>query len=364
MSRDDSTSTPVGTLESQGCYELRPDCAVGEQGVCEDCRLYAVAVEPAPDDVPSMPSGLAGRLRGLARPESPRPSDEDLDRVVAQALRLAEGSREPEGTEDPVLDQARDLLAETLREARRPAAMPESLRARLRGIVPDPDGLRDEAPVVAAVDLPVWIADSRWATAACALLTAALTLSAGDASARFVDLQESPSPWTPSRWVPWFNADLFNADLLDADWFDVDGAVDQVRRTGAKGFAAAESWIDGQRRDWLAFGDGLLQDAREQLPRPKAAGFGDMRRQADQTWNSWSVGAEQRLQTAADGLRRFAPAESSAESAAAEPADGTSWWQTAEETARHRFDDVAQWARDTFTPDDEPEENPTERKTP
>ena len=116
---------------------------------------YRKMIEPL-CDVRSMPTGLAARLRSI--PTS-----------IADV-------QEWQG-DDPDLgfDAATLDLVSALGSARRSRALPTSLAERLRALPARSDAER----------LPRWISDSRWATAACVLLTAALSLAAGDASATF-----------------------------------------------------------------------------------------------------------------------------------------------------------------------------------
>ena len=332
------------------CYELHPGCRLAELGVCEgpvcedqvcedqvceECRVYGAAVGEPPV---AAPAALLGRLRAVARPGRTRPSDDELDRVAASALAGADGGQ-GEAFEDAALQGARDLLAEAVREARRPSTMPAALKARLRAVVPDPEGRRDMPLPPAAADLPWWIADSRWTTAACALLTAALTLTAGDASARFVELRDVPAK---ARVAPWLS-------------------VEHLQKVGT-------DWLDARLKDWSKARDAMRSGAenvlddtsdkvRQRLPQTDVGAELDaLQETAADSWQGLKDDWTTRWNASAETLRRLD---------AGLRADGNDEdTPTLVRRAEQSFNDLAQWARTAFEPADEPEEKPKERKTP
>ena len=116
-------------------------------------------------------------LRAIARPRE-QPAHE-LDRLMAAAVNdaeLGEGAP-PSRIDDPLLLEVHDTLRDVVADARRPRPLPSDLKQRLRSI-PTSQTRRSTK------DLPWWLADSRWTTAACTVLTAGLMLMAGDVSAR------------------------------------------------------------------------------------------------------------------------------------------------------------------------------------
>lgn len=369
------------------CFELRPGCPRAEDRsakdrstkdrsaesrsgvnrsvseICEDCRLYGSAVAGAQGHGPSAaPASLKDRLRAVARPAVPRPSDEDLDRVAASAFETTT-SNPPASFEDPVLELTRDLLAETQRETRRPQTMPEGLRARLQAIVPDPEGLRDVDRPVAAVDLPWWIADSRWTTAACALLTAALTLTAGDASARFVELRDAPAKSTVTSWLSVGHLQKIGGEWLEVRLAEWAKARDGLR-SGAKDALDDASETVRQKLPKADVG-AELDTLHNTLQDAAASTLQDWKGDLSSQWNR----AGEEVRRAADDLRRKAgpetappmnPATVPGKTDNGAPANPP----TLKERAKQSFDDLARWARTTFEPAQEPEENPKERKTP
>lgn len=141
------------------CPFLTPSCdGRSKDSICPDCALLTESLEAARPVERTLPSGLQARLRNI--PDLPStPAEPSVEEKIAACLEAAS------------------------QDARRRHPMPDGLRRRLREI---PAATRK--PVQ---HLPWWIADSRWAMAACCLLTSALTLLAGDASARFQEIQET-----------------------------------------------------------------------------------------------------------------------------------------------------------------------------
>ena len=178
------------------CFHLRDQCDLQDTAdlgagqpaerstaarACSDCMLLAQSLNAARLETRPMADHLVERLRAVAN---------------TQPLDVEQNPMEPP-TGDTLESAARDLLNETIAQSRRSQPMPPSLADSLKAIARNEPADRApsdgptkalEAPAKARASLPWWLADSNWATAACALLTAALMLVAGDSSARFQDL--------------------------------------------------------------------------------------------------------------------------------------------------------------------------------
>ncbi|MCG8457969.1 MAG: hypothetical protein MI919_16965 [Holophagales bacterium] len=168
------------------CFHLAEPCphgaTDGAEAICEACDAYARLLAPAvraekEADRP-LPAALAERLQRLGggAPLTDRAS-------AAQASLDESGHAQP---------RARDVFEATLSAQHRPRPLPADLRRRLRAI-PRQTATASGSRSPSEGGLPTWLADGRYATAACALLTALLTLAAGDVSARF---QETTSAVT------------------------------------------------------------------------------------------------------------------------------------------------------------------------
>ncbi len=164
----------------------------------------------------SLPDALRQRLRDIPRHEV---LCRDVDRLYRAARARAFGvdseatARDPDaGRHLAECPRCRELYA-TLADAfnPRPLPLPRRLARSLRQVARQPQRL-----------LPIWIADTRYAAAACYLL-AALTLSlAGDASALLRDTTRAASTRTQA-WV----------DEGEARGIEVWGAATAVLGTGA-----------------------------------------------------------------------------------------------------------------------------------
>lgn len=164
---------------------------------CEVCDAYARRLEDAAAPVPSSFSTRLG-LRLASIPDLAGECD-DVDRLYAAVRRRARPGEavDTKDADEPTLldhlevcERCRRIygcLEDALAEPTRP--LPHRLAERLREI-----GRR--APEA----LPVWISDSRFAAAACYVLTAFLMLLAGDASARFNATSEVVSG-RASTWI-------------------------------------------------------------------------------------------------------------------------------------------------------------------
>ncbi len=129
-----------------------------------------------------LPGGLRQRLSAIPRQVV---VCRDVDRLYAAARRQAfDGEMEPAAEAHlATCERCRTLyatLGSAFAEMQRPA--PPRLAARLRHIGRHPEAL-----------LPVWVRDSRYAAAACFLLTVIMMSLAGDASARFRSTTETVS---------------------------------------------------------------------------------------------------------------------------------------------------------------------------
>lgn len=181
-SKDRTSNKTSNKTSTPDCMHLQEGCDLDAGQACSDCVLLAESLAPAREVSRPMSRRLTERLRAIP---ATSPSERWID------------TEEPDALDHRI----HELLADTFQAGRRPRTMPPTLERSLRAIAQSDVG-DEETPVdgpnpapstTAAKGLPWWIADSRWATAACALLTAALMLVAGDSSARFQDLQLSSS---------------------------------------------------------------------------------------------------------------------------------------------------------------------------
>lgn len=206
---------------------------------CEACDTYARRLEDAAAPVPS---GLSTRL-GLRLASIPDLAGEcdDVDRLYAAVRRRArpgeliapDVSADPDTGDDRLLlghldvcERCRRIygcLEDVFTEPTHP--LPHRLAERLQDI-----GRR--APDL----LPVWISDSRFAAAACYVLTAFLMLLAGDASARF----DATSEVVSGRAGTWIEA---TADATSRGWIRLVEGSRQATDT-------AGSWAVQQRQDF------------------------------------------------------------------------------------------------------------------
>ncbi|MEM8933220.1 MAG: hypothetical protein AAGE94_18675 [Acidobacteriota bacterium] len=203
--------------------ELQPICPGRDE--CADCAAYArLVIEPFADDEIVLSEPLAERLRAIGRKPTRRPDDSA---------------------------DATEWFESVVADAQRPRTMPPALRRRLRAIPSTTPAARRRRP-------PGWLADGRWGLAACALLTATLTLAAGDVSARFqtttdaverkvgeVVAQAEPS-WSGMDWIEKSLvqpvgalgraglAEVRRGRLAAIDWFDeqIDEVLDDAQETG------------------------------------------------------------------------------------------------------------------------------------
>ena len=176
------------------CLGLEEPCTakIGER--CEACQLYAhLGLPESPSETGTetgtasyqsssdqpLPSGLGARLRAMSEDFA------EADPLYIRALAGEPLGEEipPEEADNPGRRAAHDALAVTFAEARRRREMPPALESKLRAV----------PRRSAAARLPIWLADSRWATAASLMLTAVLALAAGDVSARFQAMSD-PAP--------------------------------------------------------------------------------------------------------------------------------------------------------------------------
>lgn len=128
-------------------------------------RLLAGAAAPR-----ELPAALRARL--LALPADAERQDEGArryERARALGLAAAPGGGE---LETPSLSRAERAIAAWIAAARRPAGLPVGLRTRLLAI-----GRAARRP------LPFWLADARFAAAACLILTLLSMVAVEDASA-------------------------------------------------------------------------------------------------------------------------------------------------------------------------------------
>lgn len=142
----------------------------------------------------ALPDSLRSRLLAIGSAEVAAAStmdDAEVDRLYAVALRAANGETEPEqadleatGLQAAVVE----MLAAVFRDARIVRQLPRRLANGLRTL----GGGRET--------LPRWIAEPRWAAAACWMLAFALTLGTGDAGALLLEapsaLQSKSQQWT------------------------------------------------------------------------------------------------------------------------------------------------------------------------
>ncbi|MEM1177901.1 MAG: hypothetical protein AAGM22_06135 [Acidobacteriota bacterium] len=250
------------------CVALDPRCGGDGGERCEQCQRYAALV--APPRPARLPAGLALKLRGMADDFA----EADPLYIRALAGEPLAGEVPAEEAENPGRRAAHDALAVTFAEARRPKPLPPALRARLRSVP------RRHA----AGRLPVWLADSRWATAASLVLTATLALLAGDASARFQQTAAvfaEPPPLVRSLETPeWAERQAELSGLL-ADARRATG--DRLGDAGGAASKEAKSLI-GRFQTW----------------RVAAADRGQ--RSAETTWQRVYDGAARRLDAAATTL--------------------------------------------------------------
>lgn len=200
---------------------------------CEACAAYAQRLQDAADPPHQ---GLSISLkRRLAAIPSLAMDCQDIDLLYAATRRKARGlAVENPAARDHLSDCSRcqalygcleDALAEEQHQ------LPDRLFKRLRQIGRGP-----------AKQLPIWIADTRYATAACYLITALLVLLAGDSSARFQATTEG-----------------VGASAIS--WLD-QGFVDTVQGIGQLGGVLRDGLDDG--RDWLTEqSDALRQSLTE-----------------------------------------------------------------------------------------------------
>ncbi len=127
-----------------------------------------------------MPDALRQRLRAIPDQEV---LCRDADRLYRAARARAWAEGDGEGTVDAPAERhleecprCRELFATLASAFNRPVPLPRRLARGLRAIARHPQRL-----------LPIWIADTRYAAAACYLLAAVALSLAGDASALFRD---------------------------------------------------------------------------------------------------------------------------------------------------------------------------------
>ncbi|MEM8994597.1 MAG: hypothetical protein AAGF23_07370 [Acidobacteriota bacterium] len=241
------------------CLMLDEQCG-GDGAPCDECLAYAALFDgPSPEQ--ALPAGLRSRLRGIADDFA------EADPLYARALAGETlGDEIPAGeAENPGRRAAHDALAVTFAEARRPRPLPEALRARLRAV----------PRRYAAQSVPVWLADSRWATAASLVLTAALALLAGDASARFQQTAaafKEPAPLVLELGAGEWASKPAELGELIVDARRVTGArlgdAGDVASHEAKGVvdtiqtwrrAAAERWLGTAKTTWRHAYDGAAE---------------------------------------------------------------------------------------------------------
>ncbi len=167
---------PHRAQEQPRCFHLRDGCDLRD--ACSDCMLLAQSLYAARLETPPMGDHLIQRLRAVA---GTQPLDFEQDPMELSS-------------EDDLESTVHELLSDTFEQSHRTRPMPPTLAHSLRAIASDPSakasahGASEQGRSTPRAALPWWLADLNWATAACALLTAALTLMAGDSSARFQDL--------------------------------------------------------------------------------------------------------------------------------------------------------------------------------
>ena len=156
--------------------------AAAHRASCPACDAWARLLETAAaaETRRPLPESLRGRLRTIPRQVV---TCRDVERLYSAARRQAmEKGPEPAAAEHLETCERCATLYGALRSAiseRLPQPSPR-LFERLRNLARRPRQL-----------LPVWIADARYATAACALVTVVLMSLAGDTSARFRDATDT-----------------------------------------------------------------------------------------------------------------------------------------------------------------------------
>lgn len=240
----------------QGFSPHDPDSSQGDHRLeCEACDAYARRLEDAAD-LPRrrLPSSLQRRLAAI--PAFVMDCD-DVDRLYGAVRRRAHGNL---GEDAAALDHLAECqrcqgLYRRLEDALTPQrrAMPQRLFERLRQIGRQPPQR-----------LPVWIADTRYATAACYLITALLVLLADDASARFQATSEVVSAQA-STWL---------GHSLDGT---IQGIV-HVGETLQDVLTSGQAWLTERAESlWQSLTDGAhrLHDRYHQLDLDPRHWFGD-----------------------------------------------------------------------------------------
>lgn len=212
---------------------------------CAACDAYARRLQDAATPVPSP---LSARLsRRLAAIPSLAASCDDIDRLYAEARRQARPmdtspDTDPQAADDHLADcprcrQLYGCLSEAMTP--RPEPLPHGLFQRLQEI-------GRQAPA----RLPVWISDTRYATAACYLLTAFLVVLAGDSSARFQATTEVVS----ARAGTWIERNLD----------DTSSSLQTMVETLQSDLDGGRQWTLTQGRWLLSQGQDLRQSLTEQ----------------------------------------------------------------------------------------------------
>ncbi|MEM6792753.1 MAG: hypothetical protein AAF725_02145 [Acidobacteriota bacterium] len=248
-------------MKPSRCYGLSPACRGprpqgGGAARCDspECREYAALIEALGEPQPAAESGAPLEPRGLPAGLAARLAamPEDLER--ADSLYVSALSGDPLGDRVPLGEErnpgrraAHDALAVTFAEARRRRPLPHALETRLRAI----------PKRRAAEQLPRWVTDSRWATAACLLLTAALGLAAQDASARFAQT---------TAWVQEAPARIQETSRL-AGGETFTQAEEGLRQASGDLERRWSAWTDSANREWRRAqraADAAGQDLREE----------------------------------------------------------------------------------------------------